>query len=79
MFRVRSAQRIKISDTDLIKRLAFIVLIFGTYLTVRMVLGPPTLVKGEASTQENNRAFVCLFVCLYVCVFLDMSPLILHL
>ena len=47
VFRVRSAQRIKISDTDLIKRLALIVLIFSAFLTVRMVIGRPRLVGGE--------------------------------
>ncbi|KAI0228645.1 hypothetical protein LSAT2_020913 [Lamellibrachia satsuma] len=46
VFRVRSAQRIKISDTDLMKRLALIVLIFGAYLTVRTVIGRPRLVEG---------------------------------
>ena len=47
MFRVRSAQRIKISDTDLIKRLVLIVLCFAAYLSVRMFVGRPRVVKGK--------------------------------
>ena len=47
VFRVRSAQRIKISDSDLIKRLFIIVLLFAVYLSVRMVVGRPHVVKGE--------------------------------
>ncbi|KAK2152979.1 hypothetical protein LSH36_312g01017 [Paralvinella palmiformis] len=50
VFRVRSAQRIKISDTDLIKRLVLIVLLFAAYLSVRMVVGRPHIVKGTHST-----------------------------
>ena len=52
VFRVRSAQRIKISDTDLIKRLILIVLLFAAYLTVRMVVGPPRVIKGMESMHH---------------------------
>lgn len=46
VFRVRSAQRIKISDADLIKRLSIIVLIFVAYLTVRTIIGRPLVTTG---------------------------------
>ncbi|CAH1779230.1 unnamed protein product [Owenia fusiformis] len=46
VFRVRSAARIKISDMDLIKRLALIVLIFVIYLSIRMAVGRPYITKG---------------------------------
>ncbi|KAK2175881.1 hypothetical protein NP493_697g01005 [Ridgeia piscesae] len=55
VFRVRSAQRIKISDTDLIKRLALIVLIFGAYLSVRMVIGRPQIVNGVHSNGLRTK------------------------
>ncbi|XP_012942258.2 probable G-protein coupled receptor 158 [Aplysia californica] len=45
VFRVRSAQRIKISDGDLIKRLLVIVFIFAAYLTARTVAGMPRIVE----------------------------------
>jgi G protein-coupled receptor 158 len=44
---VRSAQRIKISDGDLIKRLLVIIFIFSVYLTARTVAGTPRVVEGE--------------------------------
>ena len=47
VFRVRSAQRVKISDTDLIKRLILIVFVFAAYLTARTIAGPPRVVEGE--------------------------------
>lgn len=47
VFRVRSAQRIKISDGDLIKRLLVIVFVFAAFLTARTVAGMPTVVEGE--------------------------------
>ena len=53
VFRVRSAQRVKISDTDLIKRLVLIVLLFSAYLTVRMVVGRPRVVKGQTITPAH--------------------------
>ncbi len=46
VFRVRSARAIKISDADLLKRLCGIVLIFAIFLSVRMVVGRPRVVKG---------------------------------
>ena len=51
VFRVRSAQRIKISDADLIKRLVIIVMLFAAYLSVRMVVGRPRVVKGTTSSD----------------------------
>ena len=54
VFRVRSARAIKISDTDLIKRLCAIVIIFAIFLTVRMVLGRPRVKKGEISVQYSS-------------------------
>jgi G protein-coupled receptor 158 len=47
VFRVRSAQRVKISDADLIKRLLIIVLVFAAYLTARTVAGTPSVVQGK--------------------------------
>ncbi|CAD5123151.1 DgyrCDS11521 [Dimorphilus gyrociliatus] len=57
VFRVRSAQRVKISDTDLIKRLLFIVLLFSVYLTVRMVIGRPKVMKATHSSKKH--AYQC--------------------
>ena len=47
VFRVRSAQRVKISDTDLIKRLLLIIFVFAAYLTARTIAGPPRVVEGN--------------------------------
>ena len=47
VFRVRSAQRVKISDTDLIKRLLLVVFVFAAYLTARTIAGPPRVVEGN--------------------------------
>jgi len=47
VFRVRSAQRIKISDADLIKRLLIIVLIFAAYSAARTIAGTPRVVQGK--------------------------------
>ena len=54
VFRVRSAQRVKISDPDLIKRLLLVVLLFAAYLTVRMVVGRPHVVKGEYGSHVSS-------------------------
>ena len=58
VFRVRSAQRIKISDADLIKRLVIIVLLFAAYLTVRMVVGRPRVVKGKFANCSRKAFWV---------------------
>ncbi|XP_076449182.1 putative G-protein coupled receptor CG31760 [Babylonia areolata] len=57
VFRVRSAQRIKISDGDLIKRLLVIVFVFSVYLTARTVAGTPRVVQGE--DVSGLKAFIC--------------------
>ncbi|KAL3859157.1 hypothetical protein ACJMK2_009389 [Sinanodonta woodiana] len=57
VFRVRSAQRIKISDADLIKRLIAVVLIFAAYLTARTVAGTPRVVEGRH--VGGLKAFQC--------------------
>ena len=53
VFRVRSAQRIKISDTDLVKRLLIIVFIFGAYCAARTMAGMPTVVTGTPSLTTH--------------------------
>ncbi|KAL8613926.1 hypothetical protein ACOMHN_032916 [Nucella lapillus] len=57
VFRVRSAQRIKISDGDLIKRLIVIVFVFSVYLTARTVAGTPRVVPGK--DVSGLKAFIC--------------------
>ncbi|KAL4234147.1 hypothetical protein ACF0H5_005800 [Mactra antiquata] len=57
VFRVRSAQRIKISDTDLIKRLVIISLIFAAYSAARTVAGTPRVVQGKH--VSGLKAFQC--------------------
>ncbi|WAR11603.1 Y1760-like protein [Mya arenaria] len=57
VFRVRSAQRIKISDTDLMKRLLIIVFIFGTYCAARTMAGMPRVVQGKHAS--GLKAFQC--------------------
>lgn len=57
VFRVRSAQRIKISDGDLIKRLVIIVMIFAVYLSGRTIAGRPKVVKGKHTS--GLQAFQC--------------------
>ena len=52
VFRVRSAQRIKISDGDLIKRLVVIVFVFSVYLTARTVAGTPRVIQGLSSPSS---------------------------
>ncbi|XP_062614926.1 probable G-protein coupled receptor CG31760 [Saccostrea cucullata] len=47
VFRVRSAQRVKISDGDLIKRLLLITLVCAAYLTARTIAGTPRVVEGK--------------------------------
>ncbi len=53
VFRVRSAQRIKISDGDLIKRLEAIVLIFASYLAARTTAGMPRVVEGMSPVYPH--------------------------
>ncbi|XP_060594332.1 probable G-protein coupled receptor CG31760 [Ruditapes philippinarum] len=57
VFRVRSAQRIKISDTDLIKRLIIISLLFAVYSVARTVAGTPRVVQGKH--VSGLKAFQC--------------------
>ncbi|CAG5132424.1 unnamed protein product, partial [Candidula unifasciata] len=57
VFRVRSAQRVKISDADLIKRLVIIVLVFAGYLTARTVAAMPSVVQGR--DISNLKAYIC--------------------
>ncbi|KAK6178317.1 hypothetical protein SNE40_013116 [Patella caerulea] len=47
VFRVRSAQRVKISDGDLIKRLFCMVVIIAAYLSARTVVGMPRVIQGR--------------------------------
>ena len=46
VFRVRSAQRVKISDGDLIKRLLLITFVCAAYLTARTIAGTPRVAEG---------------------------------
>ncbi|XP_064610873.1 LOW QUALITY PROTEIN: probable G-protein coupled receptor CG31760 [Liolophura sinensis] len=57
VFRVRSAQRVKISDYDLIKRLIIVVLLFAGFLTARMVAGRPKVVEGKHTS--GLKTFQC--------------------
>ncbi|GAU95413.1 hypothetical protein RvY_07035-2 [Ramazzottius varieornatus] len=57
VFRVRSAQRVKITDNNLVKRLCLIVGFFAFYLTVRTVVAPPEVKVGV--TDDNLKAFLC--------------------
>ncbi|XP_064641576.1 metabotropic glycine receptor-like [Lineus longissimus] len=59
VFRVKSAQRVKISDTDLIKRLAIIASIFLAWMAVRTVVGRPQVVQGRHTS--GLKAFQCSF------------------
>ncbi|XP_013396833.1 probable G-protein coupled receptor 158 [Lingula anatina] len=59
VFRVRSAQRIKISDADLIKRLIFIVSVFATFLSIRMGVGRPNVITGY--DMRGLKANLCIF------------------
>lgn len=54
---MRSAQRIKISDTDLIKRLVIIVLIFAAYSAARTVAGTPRVVQGKARASFRSPVY----------------------
>jgi len=47
VFQVRSAQRVRISDADLIKRLLLIVFVFAICLMIRMLVAQPRAVTGK--------------------------------
>lgn len=55
---MRSAQRIKISDTDLIKRLVIVVLIFAAYSAARTVAGTPRVVQGRLERHSGLRYII---------------------
>ncbi|ESO87905.1 hypothetical protein LOTGIDRAFT_127003, partial [Lottia gigantea] len=57
VFRVRSAQRVKISDGDLIKRLFCMVMIIISYLSVRTFVGMPEVVQGK--DVNGLKAYQC--------------------
>ncbi|OWA52294.1 putative G-protein coupled receptor [Hypsibius exemplaris] len=57
VFRVRSAQRVKITDNDLVKRLCLIVAMFASFLTIRTVVSPPEVKVGV--TDESLKAYLC--------------------
>jgi len=46
VFRVRSATQVKITDTNLMKRLVIIVAFFVTFLALRTAIGRPTVTEG---------------------------------
>lgn len=50
VFRVRSATRIKITDSGLIKRLGIIVAVFVAFLIARMIWGRPHVIVGKLIT-----------------------------
>ena len=54
VFRVRSAQRVRISDIDLIKRLGIIVSFVIVFLSARMVFSPPTVQQGKLECHESG-------------------------
>jgi G protein-coupled receptor 158 len=53
VFHVKSAQPVKITDSDLIKRLLLIVLVYGVVMTVRMVAARPRVVTGIANSKTT--------------------------
>lgn len=57
IFQVRSAKTVKITDTDLLKKLGIIVLVFSTFLTIRTLVAPPNIKVGI--TADNLKAYLC--------------------
>ena len=51
IFRVRSARKLAITDTVLLKRLSAIILLYLSYLTVWMVIQPP-LIESSVTTDK---------------------------
>lgn len=47
VFAVKSATQVKVSDSDLLKRLAILVAVVILFLSARMVWGQPTVEEGE--------------------------------
>lgn len=54
VFRVRSATRIKITDSGLIKRLFIIVAVFVAFLIARMIWGRPRVVIGMSQIKLKS-------------------------
>ncbi|XP_025834712.1 probable G-protein coupled receptor 158 [Agrilus planipennis] len=57
IFRVRSAKAVKITDTNLLKRLGVIVAIFSVFLVIRSLVAPPVVVVRR--TADNLKAYLC--------------------
>lgn len=57
IFRVRSAKAVKITDTNLLKRLGIIVAIFAVFLVIRTLVAPPVVIVGR--TADDLKAYLC--------------------
>ncbi|XP_065220369.1 probable G-protein coupled receptor CG31760 isoform X2 [Planococcus citri] len=57
IFQVRSAKAVKITDTDLMKKLGIIVLVFSTLLFIRTMVQPPLVLT--MMTADALKADVC--------------------
>ena len=52
IFRVRSARKLAITDNVLLKRLSAMILLYLSYLTVWMVIQPPSTESGVTSADK---------------------------
>ncbi|XP_056645240.1 probable G-protein coupled receptor 158 [Diorhabda sublineata] len=57
IFRVRSAKAVKITDTNLLKRLGVILTIFAAFLIIRTLVAPPVVIVGR--TADDLKAYLC--------------------
>uniref|UniRef100_A0A6P7EZK0 Probable G-protein coupled receptor CG31760 n=1 Tax=Diabrotica virgifera virgifera TaxID=50390 RepID=A0A6P7EZK0_DIAVI len=57
IFRVRSAKAVKITDTNLLKRLGVILTIFTAFLIIRTLVAPPVVIVGR--TADDLKAYLC--------------------
>ncbi|CAH1158353.1 unnamed protein product [Phyllotreta striolata] len=57
IFRVRSAKAVKITDTNLLKRLGVILTIFTAFLLIRTLVAPPVVIVGR--TADDLKAYLC--------------------
>lgn len=53
IFRVRSARKVAITDSVLLRRLSAIVLLYSSYLTVWMVIQPPSVEPGITADKRK--------------------------
>ncbi|KAG5883758.1 hypothetical protein JTB14_027278 [Gonioctena quinquepunctata] len=57
IFRVRSAKAVKITDSNLLKRLGVILTIFAALLMIRTLVAPPVVIVRR--TADDLKAFLC--------------------